>query len=158
MLRLSKKSEYALMAVQYIASCDGRVVSAKEIAEKYAISFEFVSKALQALMRRKFIASQQGAGGGYIMLRDPKTLSVAEILEAVEGKQRLVECCGEGGAGACSMHGRCTIRTPLAIIQRRLDAVLQSMTVAQMAFPDDNLEQYVVISQLTGSLEASFSN
>lgn len=140
------------MAIQYIASCRGRVVSAKEIAEKYDISFEFVSKALQALMRRKFIASQQGATGGYVMLRDPHTLSVAEVLEAVEGKQRLVECCGEQGEGACSMHGRCTIRTPMAIIQRRLDAVLQSMTVAQMACPDDEqllAEKYVVLQYAT---------
>lgn len=124
------------MAVQYITACDGRVVSAKEIAEKYGISFEFVSKALQCLMRQKFIGSQQGATGGYVMVRDPKTLSVAEILDAVEGKSKIVECCGESGEGSCTMHGRCTIRTPMAIIQRRVDDALASMTVAQMAFPE----------------------
>jgi Rrf2 family protein len=135
------------MAVQYIASCNGRVVSAKEIAEKYDISFEFVSKALQALMRGKFIASQQGAAGGYALLRDPTTISIAEILEAIEGKQKLVECCGERGEENCSMHGRCTIRTPMAIIQQRLNAVLMSMSIAQMVLPEqiNNQEKYVVI-------------
>jgi Rrf2 family protein len=135
------------MAVQYIASCDGRVVSAKEIAEKYDISFEFVSKALQALMRGKFIASQQGAGGGYIMLRSPSTISVAEILEAIEGKPTLVECCGEHGEGTCSMHDRCTIRTPMAMIQQRLNEVLMSMSIAQMAFPEQivHQERFVVL-------------
>lgn len=137
------------MAIQYIASCDGRVVSAKEIAERYDISFEFVSKALQALMRGKFIGSQQGATGGYVLLRNPKTISVAEILEAIEGKQKLVECCGEQGEDSCSMHGRCTIRTPMAIIQHRLDEVLASMSIAQMAFPEE--ERYVKIQYATST-------
>jgi Rrf2 family protein len=160
MLRLSKKSEYALMAIQYIASCDGRVVSAKEIAEKYDISFEFVSKALQSLMRGKFIASQQGAGGGYVLLREPTTISVAEILEAIEGKQKLVECCGEHGEKACSMHGRCTIRTPMAIIQHRLEEVLTSMSIAQMAFPEQivHQERFVVLQSATSQYATSTSN
>jgi Rrf2 family transcriptional regulator, nitric oxide-sensitive transcriptional repressor len=136
MLRLSKKSEYALIAVQYIVANKGRVVSAKEIAEQYDISFEFVSKALQALVRQKFIASQQGATGGYVMVKDPSQTSVAAVIEAVEGKQHIVECCDSDGNDTCSMHGRCTIKTPMAILQQRMNDVLSSMTIEQLAAPD----------------------
>jgi Rrf2 family protein len=146
MIRLSKKSEYALIALQYIASSKGRVVSAKEIAEYYSISFEFVAKTLQILMRQKFIASQQGATGGYILLKLPTEISVAQVIEAIEGKPHIVECCGASGGESCSMHGRCTIKTPMGILQRRLDEVLASMTIAQMAFPE--AERYYAIQSV----------
>ncbi len=146
MLRLSKKSEYALIALQYIASHKGRVVSAKEIAEHYGISFEFVAKTLQALMRQKFIISQQGASGGYELLRQPSEISVAQVIEAVEGKTQIVECCGEHGLKDCSMQGRCTIKTPMGILQRRIDEVLASMTIQQMALPET--ERYFAIQSV----------
>ncbi len=133
MLRLSKKVEYALIAMQYIASSNGRVVSAKEIADHYDISFEFLSKALQVLMRRKYVASQQGVSGGYIMASDPHHLTVGEVIEAVDGRQLIVECCGAESASQCTLHCRCPIRTPMAIIQQRIDAILHSMTIAQLA-------------------------
>ena len=146
MIRLSKKSEYALIALQYIASSKGRVVSAKEIAEHYGISFEFVAKTLQILMRQKLIASQQGASGGYVLLKLPTEISVAHVIEAIEGKPHIVECCGEHQQDSCSMHGRCTIKTPMGILQRRLDEVLASMTIAQMAFPE--AERYYAIQSV----------
>ena len=146
MLRLSKKSEYALIALQYIALNKGRIVSAKEIAEYYGISFEFVAKTLQVLVRQKFITSQQGATGGYLLLRQASEISVAHVLEAVEGKMQIVECCGESGTGECSMHGRCTIKTPMGILQRRMNEVLASMTIHQMAFPE--AERYYTIQSV----------
>jgi Rrf2 family protein len=124
--------EYALIAMQHVASNKGRVVSAKEIAEHYGISFEFLSKALQILVRGKFIVSQQGVSGGYILASDPHQMTVGAIIEAVDGKQAIVECCGAGG-GQCEMHHRCPIKSPMAIIQQRIDSVLNSMTVAQLA-------------------------
>ncbi len=149
MLRLSKKSEYALIALQYIALHKGRLVSAKEIADHYGISFEFVAKTLQALMRQKFIISQQGASGGYELLCPPSEISVRQVIEAVEGKTHIVECCGEHSSKDCSMHGRCTIKTPMSILQRRIDDVLASMTIHQMAYPET--ERYYAIQSVYAS-------
>jgi Rrf2 family protein len=146
MLRLSKKTEYALIALQYIALNQGRLVSAKEIASHYDISFEFVAKTLQNLAKQNFIVSQHGASGGYALLRDPAAMSVAQVIEAVEGKPRLVECCGEHGKDQCSIHGQCTIKRPMSILQRRLDETLNSMTIQQIAFPET--ERYYAIQSV----------
>jgi Rrf2 family nitric oxide-sensitive transcriptional repressor len=132
MLRLSKKIEYALIAVQYIVSNRGRVVSAKEIADHYGISFEFLAKTLQLLMRRKYITSQQGVSGGYMLAADPHHITVGEIIEAIEGRQAIVQCCG-GSVEVCDLHHKCPIKNPMAVIQQRIDAVLHSMTIAQLA-------------------------
>ncbi|MCU0426379.1 MAG: Rrf2 family transcriptional regulator [Candidatus Kapabacteria bacterium] len=146
MIRLSKKSEYALIALQYIAINTGRLVSAKEIAEHYGISFEFVAKTLQILMKNKLVVSQQGATGGYALLRLPQEISIAQVIEAIEGKSQIVECCGESGGDSCSMHGRCTIKTPMGILQRRIDEVLSSITVHQLAFP--HMERYYTVQSI----------
>lgn len=146
MIRLSKKSEYGLIALQYMTVNAGRLVSAKEIAEHYGISFEFVAKTLQILMKNKFIVSQQGATGGYALLRPAGEISIAQVIEAIEGKPQIVECCGESNSDSCSMHGRCTIKTPMGILQRRIDEVLASMTVQQIAFPE--AERYYTVQSV----------
>lgn len=147
MLRLSKKVEYALIAVHYIASNRGRFISAKEIAEYYNISFEFLSKALQILMRKKFIISQQGVNGGYVLTKDPAYTFITEIIEAVEGKQTLVECCGEKNDETCTLHNRCPIKNPMSIVQRKIDEALNTMSIADMVMES----QTVMITTLTPS-------
>ena len=126
-----------MIAVHYIALNHGRVVSAKEIAERYHISFEFLSKSLQILMRKNYIGSQQGVNGGYILLKDPRHTSIAEVIEAVDGKQSIVECCGEGAEGKCTIDRCCPIKNPMAVIQRRIDEALYSMTIAQLVNDSD---------------------
>lgn len=130
MLRISKKVEYALIALHYIASNEGRVVPAKEIADHYALSFDFLAKALQLLTRKRYVISQQGASGGYAMLKDPHQTSVEEIIVIFEGRPRIVDCCD--AEPPCEMGPRCPIRNPMALIQRRIDEALRSMTIGDM--------------------------
>ena len=70
MLKLSKKSEYALMAVRYLAiNSAGKYSTAKEISEFYNIPYELASKVLQQLVRKNVISSYQGIRGGYTLLK-----------------------------------------------------------------------------------------
>ncbi len=134
MLRLSKKAEYGLMAMQYIAARPGTVVSAKEIADEYGISFDLLSKVLQLLMRRDVIQSYKGVNGGYVMLLHPSSVSVADVIHAIEGRSSLVRCNEESTEDPCMCrhYDCCTIRTPMQKIQERLDSVLASMSIAEM--------------------------
>ena len=132
MLRLSKKAEYGLMAMQYIAARPGTVVSAKEIAEEYDVSFDLLSKVLQLLMRRDIIQSYKGVNGGYVMLLHPSSVSVADVIRAIEGKSALVQCSDDDENCSCRHYQGCTIRTPMQKIQDRIDRVLASMTIAEM--------------------------
>lgn len=134
MLRLSKKAEYGLMAMQYIAARPGTVVSAKEIADEYGISFELLSKVLQLLMRRDIIQSYKGVNGGYVMLLHPSSVNIADVIHAIEGRSSLVRCTEESTEEPCTCrhYDCCTIRTPMQKIQERLDKVLASMTIAEM--------------------------
>ena len=78
MLRLSKKADYALMAVRHLAlRQDAGAASAREIAEQYCIPVELMAKVLQRLARQGIVTSQQGTRGGYSLARSARVISVA---------------------------------------------------------------------------------
>lgn len=121
--------------MQYIAARPGSVVSAKEIAEQYDISFDLLSKVLQLLMRRDIIQSYKGVNGGYVMLLHPSAITAADIIHAIEGKKssNILRCGDEEDDNCeCQHYDTCTIRTPLQRIQERIDEALTSMTLAEM--------------------------
>src|SRR5207245_3019656 len=73
MLKLSKKTDYALMAVQYMSSGGAdRVVNTKEIAEEYNIPVELLAKVLQKLGKKGLIVSQNGPKGGYVLAKSDR--------------------------------------------------------------------------------------
>ena len=135
MIRLSKRVEYGLIAMQHIAGRAGVVVSAKEIAEQYSISFELLSKVLHRLSKSGFLASYQGVQGGYILSQPANIISVANIIDAVEGKQSIVECSHEMIGCSCRSLPSCTIKSPMEKLQIKIDNVFQSMTIAEMIQP-----------------------
>ena len=90
MLRLSKKTDYALMAMKHLAlqsaaSGGAGAASAREIAEHYDIPIELLAKILQRLARRGLLTSHQGTRGGYSLARPATVISVADVIQAVDG-------------------------------------------------------------------------
>ena len=99
MLRLSKKADYALMAMKHLALRGDRgSSSAREIAEQYDIPVELMAKVLQRLVRRGLLASHQGTRGGYQLARVPAQISVADVIQAIDGPVTVTACSTEDGA------------------------------------------------------------
>lgn len=135
MLKLSKRIEYALLAVQEMARQPGSIVSAKDLADRFDISFTLLAKVLQQLVHAGYVRSYHGVRGGYELAVASDRLSVADVIVAVDGrKSGLVECQDEGDH-ACVTLGSCTIREPLAILQERITSTFASMTVQELAHP-----------------------
>jgi len=132
MLKLSKKTDYALMAIQYMASKGvGRVVNTKEIAEEYSIPVELLAKVLQKLGKKGLIVSQNGPKGGYLLAKPSDSISVLAIIQAIEGHVGITECYHNEDSG-CVQLTRCNIRTPLRNIQNSIYALLESMSIEDM--------------------------
>jgi Rrf2 family protein len=129
-LRLSKKADYGLMAVHYIAfhQHDG-VVSTKRIAEDLMIPAELLAKILQRLAKGKLIASVNGPKGGYVLAREPGQIRVSEVLRAIEGPLGLVNCYR---TMKCPQLERCNIRRPVWAIQSGIERFLETMTLEEM--------------------------
>ena len=126
------------MAVQYMASTQfgdvarASLVNTKEIAEEYHIPVELLAKVLQTLAKHGIIESQNGPKGGYLLAREAGRITIAQVLEAIEGPLGITECYHEKDASSCLQLEHCNIRTPLLKVQDSIYQLLNSMTVEDM--------------------------
>jgi len=133
MLRLSKKADYALMAMKHLALLGDRgSSSAREIASQYNIPIELLAKVLQRLVRRGLLASQQGTRGGYQLARFPSQISVADVIQAIDGPVT-VTACSSGDEGGCEQFSKCNVRDPLWRVRERILSALGECTIAELA-------------------------
>ena len=135
MLRLSKKADYALIAMKHLAVRGDRgfqaSVSAREIAEQYDIPIELMAKVLQRLVRRGLLRSHQGTRGGYQLARLPGQISVADVIQAIEGPVTVTACSTDDGQ--CEQFEKCNVRDPLWRVRERILTALGECTVAELA-------------------------
>jgi Rrf2 family protein len=131
MLRLSKKADYALMAMKHLAlQADRGSASAREIAQYYDIPVELLAKVLQRLVRRGFLASHQGTRGGYHLARPAGAISVADVIQAIDGPLTMTACSTDDHR--CDQYSACSVRDPLWRIKDRILAALATCTVSDL--------------------------
>ncbi len=139
MLRLSKKADYALMAMKHLATrADASSASAREIAEAYDIPIELMAKVLQRLVRRGLLVSHQGTRGGYRLSRSTSVISVADIIQAIDGPLTVTACSTE--EENCDQFSKCSIRDPLWRIKDRIISALSTCSLQEIS-SDVPLEQ-----------------
>jgi FeS assembly SUF system regulator len=132
MLRLSKKADYALMAMKHLATRpDAASASAREIAAHYDIPIELMAKVLQRLARRNLLTSHQGTRGGYRLARASSAISVADIIQAIDGPLTVTACSIE--AENCGQYAKCNVRDPLWRIKDRIVAALATCSLQEIA-------------------------
>jgi len=134
MFQLSKKIEYALIAIRHMASGNrGQMYTTKEISDKYQMPYELLAKLMQKLAKHGTIVSYQGVNGGYILSRNPDVIKVSEIIFAIEGKPSvtIVQCETEKTED-CNIHSTCTIKNPLVKLQSNINKVIDELTVMEM--------------------------
>jgi Rrf2 family protein len=135
MLRLSKKSDYALIAMKHLALRGDRgSSSAREIAEEYRIPIELMAKVLQRLVRRGLLGSRQGTRGGYELLRLPAQITVADVIQAIDGPVMVTACSVDDGQ--CDQFVKCNVRDPLWRVRERILTALADCTSAELASDD----------------------
>ncbi len=133
MLRLSKKTDYALIALSYMAAPGQRpIVSAREMAERHDVPLELLAKVLQRLVQRGLLTSVQGINGGYRLARPATAMSVAQVVEAIDGPLTLTAC-ADASDDPCMQYSKCNIRDPLHRIRERIAGALVACTIAELA-------------------------
>ena len=108
MLRISKLTDYAILVMVELSEARGDVLSAHALAERSRLELPTVSKVLKLLLRAGLVQSYRGANGGYSMDKDAASVSVAEIISAIEGPIAMTECSIE--VGLCSQEDNCNLR------------------------------------------------
>ena len=146
MLRLSKKADYALMAMKHLAARqDQASCSAREIAEAYEIPLELLAKVLQRLVRSRLLLSVQGTRGGYRLSRAAAAIPVADVIQAVDGPLTVTACSDDDQN--CEQYSKCSIRDPLWKIRGRIVDALMKVSIADLN--DEPAAQQVAASPMT---------
>ena len=134
MLRLSKKADYALMAMKHLArktDSASASTSAREIAEQYDIPIELMAKVLQRLARNGLLTSHQGTRGGYTLSRPTASISVADIIQAIDGPLTVTACSTDDEQ--CEQFLKCNVRDPLWRIKDRILSALAECSLAEIS-------------------------
>lgn len=141
MLELSRKSDYALRAVIYLARLsDDRFGRVSEIAKAKDIPQAFLAQILPLLANQGLVKSQQGAHGGYALSRSAETISFLDIIEAVEGPLRLNKCV-EGEHDDCTILDNCEMQHVWNRAQTQMVDFLRGVTMADMLVAPHHDEQ-----------------
>lgn len=132
MFRLNKLTDYALVVMQYVASHPEEPLhTARGLAEATALPVPTVVKILKELLDHRILVSHRGVKGGYAPARLPSQISVAEIIEALEGAIGFTECAI--APGRCELEGKCKVQDNSVIIGRALQQALGRIHLSDLA-------------------------
>lgn len=139
MFKVNRKVEYALMALKHMdAKRPGELTSAKEICDFYGSPFDATSRVLQVMAARKLLKSEQGAFGGYLIVRDLKKVSLYELMSMILGQVRLAKCL-EGkvsGRSGCELEHTCNIKNPMQIVNAKLSDFCKELSIFDVIHPE----------------------
>jgi len=135
MVALSKKTDYAIIALAHMARTPGRLCSAREIASAYHMPTALLMNVLKTMTQSELVRSIRGAKGGYSLALPADRITVADIIAAVEGPIRFVQCVGADSESAegCRLVGLCPVARPVHKVHARLREFLKQVTLADIA-------------------------
>jgi FeS assembly SUF system regulator len=143
MLRLSKLTDYATVILSSMAKKSECVFTAFEIAELTRIALPTVSKILKLLVKARVLNSIRGSKGGYLLARPPENITVATVINALEGPIAITEC--SLSAQSCQQSSECDIRGNWGLINQVINDALEAVTLADMIRPVENLQQELLM-------------
>lgn len=134
MLKISKLTDYGLLAAVYLARKAGEIVSAREIAGFYHLPVPMVTKVLKTLHQGGLIRSHRGVGGGYSFDGDADLVTLGGLIEVLEGPWDLVECESTTGDGhaTCAIRVACPSRRFMSGINRAIKGAFEQVTLADL--------------------------
>jgi Rrf2 family protein len=147
MLRLTKKADYGLMALKFLAeqapdpagstpTGPGTAArSAKDIAQAYHIPPPLLAKILQTLARAGLLVSHAGTNGGYSLARSATDISAFEVIRAIDGPLFITSCITIHGT--CDLAGTCTIKEPLRKVNDSIKDLLGNLRISDLIEKSD---------------------
>ena len=132
MIRVTRLTDYGIVLLTRFA-CEepANVLSARELSSQSGIPLPTVSKILKALTRGGILESQRGTQGGYRLARPPAEISVAAVVEALEGPIALTECTADDDT-ECGIETSCPVRTNWQRITDAIRDALQAVSLEEM--------------------------
>lgn len=149
MLRISKLTDYATVALAELAKVPGECRSAAQLAEATRLEPPTVAKVLKMLARAELVESVRGVNGGYRLVKTAADISVASIIRAMEGPIALTECALE--PGLCTREHDCSLSGNWRRIGQTVEQALDAMSLADLAAPRPPAIELIARVETVGS-------
>ena len=133
MLKLSRMIDYGVVVLSQLANRRDILTTAPELAEATGLPAPMVSKVLKSLARSDLVVSHRGVHGGYSLSREPEGISVAAIVEALEGPVALTACV-EASDSHCQVESLCPIRGGWEKVNNAIRDALEAVSLAELIF------------------------
>lgn len=148
MISITKHSDYAIVMLAYLAKNPNVLMSAKELSEGSKLPYPTVSKLLKLLVKSGTLMSIQGSQGGYRLKKNPTDISVASVIEAIEGPISMTEC-ATGDHGKCKTQDTCSMQPHWMTINGVIKKSLESLAISSLnqVTPERRILQQLPISQ-----------
>ena len=130
MLKITRKVEYALIAVRHLKENSENLITANEISSSYGIPKEILAKTLQKLAKKNIIKSVKGPYGGYKAMDKSSSTTLNDFFEILEGPTAIMDCYFDSG---CDHLTSCNIRTPINKINDSIRNLFDKLTLADIA-------------------------
>lgn len=129
-MKWNKSTRLALYAAVELAQAQGELVTVGSVAQKYKVSTHHLAKVFQQLARSGIAQAVLGVGGGYRLARSPKEITLLDVVEVLEGKQRLDRCMVLDGGETCDRTAACRLKGVFDEIEQQAVFTLQSVRLS----------------------------
>ena len=135
MVRLGKLTDYGLVLMTCMARPDGSPMrTARDLARESKLPLSTVSKLLKELLQSGLLLSHRGTKGGYMLAKNPDSISVVDVIAAIEGPMALTECSTDV-SGLCNLELSCPIKSNQRVINQAVRGVLEKITLSDLVQP-----------------------
>jgi Rrf2 family cysteine metabolism transcriptional repressor len=142
MIRISTRGRYALRAAVDLAlHADEGPVSRRDIAARQEISADYVAQLFRQLRKAGLVEGVKGPGGGYRLVRDAATISVGDVVRAMEGAIAVVHCVTPDETPACGRMDGCVTHLLWGRLSAVMTEFLDSVTLQDLSDEARNLRQ-----------------
>ncbi len=133
-MALNITTDYAVRIMLYMASNQGAndCISGKEISSNMHIPYNYFLKIITNLKNAGFLISYQGKKGGYALVKDPKDISIYDIINAMGDSLTISECLKNPAACSRNFVGQCAVHNLFESIQQEIEQRLQTVSVADV--------------------------
>ena len=133
-MRLSHLADYAVVLMTAAARRDaGERLSATELATETGVPLPTAQKLMGQLAARGLLSSVRGASGGFALARPPAEISLADIVEAVEGPIAMTVCSGHEGPSDCALDAHCRVKPHMGVVGNAIRGALGAVSLTELA-------------------------
>jgi FeS assembly SUF system regulator len=131
-LRLSNFADYGVVIMTAASRADSQLVAASHVSLQTGIPVPTVAKLMNQLARAGLLVSHRGVSGGFALARPATHISLADIVEAIDGPIALTHCCTDH-AESCEILAHCTVRLHWEPVNRAVREALSGVSLAALA-------------------------